>query len=100
MDLSSDCVEDGALLLFLIVVIVVGAGNVVHHALLGNVSSSSCAALDLTSLPLSGSDPLAILRMVLIDGSRVDVLIIVCLQAKESFILGKLIPGASAGRLF
>lgn len=57
-------------------------------------------ALNLSSLPFSSSYALAILGMVLVDGSCVDVLIIVCLKTEESFVLSELVPSSATIGLF
>ncbi|KAI6761567.1 hypothetical protein HG531_002120 [Fusarium graminearum] len=38
--------------------------------------------------------------MALVDGGSVEILVVIGLQTKESFILSKLVPGATAAGLF
>jgi hypothetical protein len=61
-------------------------------ALLCNMGVHSCTALNLSCLLVRLGYSLLVQRMALINGSGVDVLIVISLQAKAALILCKLIP--------
>lgn len=58
----------------------------------GHVSSSGCAALNLSGLSVRSGYPLPVLRMALVDSGGVNVFVVVCREAEQSLVFGELIP--------
>ena len=76
------------------------AANIVHDALLGMVGCNRSAALNFASLLFGSRKPFLVLRMVFIDGGRINVLIIVGLDSEQALVFGELVPVTRARRLF
>lgn len=71
--------------------------NKIHDALLSHMGRDRSTPLNLSDLALGRRYSLLVLRMVLVDGGRVDVLVVIRLQAKQPLVLRKLVPVSTAG---
>lgn len=84
------------LVFFVTTTIIAAAADKVHHALLRYVRRGGQASLNLASLAIRSGHALSVLRVAFVNGSGVDILVIVRLEAEEPLILGELIPSSPA----